>query len=88
MSLRSLRVAAAVEACSLALLLLNLATVHVAALASALGPVHGCAYLIGIVLTFALTRSAGIRVLSLIPAVGALLVLRRLRDSVSSIPRL
>lgn len=68
------------EALSLLVLLLNLATVQVGALASLLGPVHGCAYLIAIVLTWSLTKNTVARALSIIPGFGALLVLRRLPD--------
>lgn len=75
-----LRVAATVELVSLVVLLANLATVHVPALASLLGPVHGCAYLAAIALT--VTR-AGWRsratALCLIPGIGGLLAVHALR---------
>ncbi|GLY19032.1 hypothetical protein LWF15_15335 [Kineosporia rhizophila] len=77
-ALRGLRAAAAVEALSLVMLLLNLATVHVAALASALGPIHGCAYLIAVVLTWTITKEKTTRAFSIVPGFGALLALRRL----------
>ncbi|GAA3608771.1 hypothetical protein GCM10022223_26010 [Kineosporia mesophila] len=80
MQLRTLRIAAGVEACSLVLLVLNLATVHVGALASALGPVHGCAYLVAIVMTWSLTKDSAARAFSVIPGFGAMLALRRLRS--------
>ena len=79
MSLRTLRSAAAVEALSLVVLVLNLATVHIAALASMLGPIHGCAYLITIALTWPITKDATARALSFVPGFGGLLVLRRLQ---------
>ncbi|GAB3269928.1 DUF3817 domain-containing protein [Kineosporia babensis] len=79
--MRALQTAAAVEALSLIVLLLNLATVHVPALASALGPIHGCAYLIAIVLTWTLTKTTRIRAISIIPGFGALLVLCSLRSN-------
>ena len=78
MALRLLRIAAIVEVISLAVLLTNLATVHVPEVASLLGPVHGCAYLLVIGATFSLTRSAGARMLAVVPVAGGLLVLRRL----------
>lgn len=75
-----LRIAATVELVSLVVLLANLATVHVPALASLLGPVHGCAYLAAIALT---VNRAGWRswatALCLVPAVGGLLATRALR---------
>lgn len=77
--MRALRAAAAVEALSLVALVLNLATIHVPAVASAVGPIHGCAYLIAMVLTWSLTREFGTRALSFVPGFGALLVLRRLK---------
>lgn len=76
-----LRIAATVELVSLVVLLLNLATVHLPALASLLGPVHGCAYLVAIALT---VNRAGWRsraaALCLVPAVGGWLAVRALRD--------
>lgn len=75
-----LRIAATVELVSLVVLLGNLATVHVPALASLLGPVHGCAYLATIALT---VSRAGWRsrpvALSLVPAIGGWLAVRALR---------
>jgi hypothetical protein len=78
MPLRPLRVAATVELASLVLLLANLATVHWPAVASLLGPTHGCAYLLVIVLTFGSTPSTRVRVTAWVPGVGGVLVLRRL----------
>lgn len=76
MPLRVLRIATAVELVSLVVLLVNLATVHLPAVASLVGPVHGCAYLFVIGATLALTRSTPARLLAAVPAVGGLLVLR------------
>ncbi|MDP9796731.1 hypothetical protein J2S43_005243 [Catenuloplanes nepalensis] len=75
--LRLLRVAAAVEALSLLVLLTNLATVHIGAVASLMGPVHGCAYLFVIIAAFRLPGlgRAG-RLSALVPGIGGLLVLR------------
>jgi uncharacterized protein DUF3817 len=78
MPLRPLRVVATVELASLVLLLANLATVHWPAVASLLGPTHGCAYLLVIVLTFHSTSSTRVRVTAWIPGIGGVLVLRRL----------
>ncbi|TDD81127.1 DUF3817 domain-containing protein [Actinomadura rubrisoli] len=77
--MRALRIAAAVEALSLAALLVNLVTVHVQAVSSLLGPLHGTAYLAIIVLTLTGPAAAapGARWRSAVPGVGGLLVLRR-----------
>jgi hypothetical protein len=76
---RLLRTAALVELASLAFLLLNLATVHWAAVASLLGPTHGCAYLFVIGATIRETRVTRIRLLALVPGLGGVLVSRQLR---------
>ena len=76
---RWLGIAAAVETVSLVLLLANLATVHVPSVAGALGPVHGFCYLVVIALAWQLPAPTGVRVRSLVPAVGGLLVLRAWR---------
>jgi uncharacterized protein DUF3817 len=79
MPLRLLRTAALVELVSLILLLANLATVHWPPVASLLGPVHGCAYLFVIGATLQATGDRRIRLTAVVPGVGGLLVLRRLR---------
>ncbi|MEV6630397.1 DUF3817 domain-containing protein [Actinoplanes sp. NPDC051470] len=71
-----LRTAAIVELLSLAVLLTNLATVHVPAVASLVGPIHGCAYLLVIGAAWHLTRSARTTLLAVIPVIGGLLALR------------
>ena len=71
-------VVAGVELVSLVVLLANLATVHWPAVAAAVGPVHGCAYLVVIILAFARTRDARTRLVAVLPGVGGLLALRRL----------
>ncbi|GAA1002706.1 hypothetical protein Aple_001330 [Acrocarpospora pleiomorpha] len=77
MNSRTLRVAAGVELASLAVLLVNLVTVHWPGVSSLAGPTHGCAYLLVIILTYrqeaATTR---IRATAMIPGIGGLLVLR------------
>jgi hypothetical protein len=77
--LRWLRVASVGEAASLAVLLVNLATAHLSAVASAVGPLHGFAYLATIATAFLLPLPAGIRLLTLVPGIGGLLALRRVR---------
>jgi hypothetical protein len=79
---RALRIAAAVELVTLAALLVNLLTVHAEFVSSLGGPVHGTAYLAVIALTWATTpvnTTRGTRPRSVVPGIGGLLVLRRLR---------
>ncbi len=64
------------EALSLLVLLGNLATVHLASVAQAVGPVHGLLWLSGVALTWTRTRDARPRWISVIPVVGALLAAR------------
>ncbi len=73
---RRLAPAAAAELVTLAVLLVNLATVHWAPLASAVGPLHGTAYLVTAVLAWQLPLPRAVRLRGLVPAVGGLLVLR------------
>ncbi|MFI0710475.1 DUF3817 domain-containing protein [Streptomyces inhibens] len=76
---RLLRVTAPVELASLAALLINVGVLHLQPVASAIGPLHGCAYLIVII---AAAREAGpdrtATALSVIPGIGGMLALRRL----------
>ncbi|MFS8201107.1 DUF3817 domain-containing protein [Streptomyces sp. CWNU-52B] len=79
---KTLRAAAAVEAASLLILLVNVFTVHARPVTSLGGPVHGTAYLVVIATTFSATvagASAGTRWRSFVPGVGGMLVLQRLR---------
>ncbi|TDC74512.1 DUF3817 domain-containing protein [Streptomyces hainanensis] len=76
--MRILRVAAAVEAASLVLLLANLFTAHLPAVSSLAGPVHGTAYLVTIAVTWHTTDIPAARWCSLIPGFGGLLTVRRL----------
>lgn len=76
-ALRALQIAAVVEAVSLLVLLVNLATVHLGPITSVTGPVHGTAYLIAIgsaLLLPAASRTA--RLLALVPGIGGALALR------------
>jgi hypothetical protein len=72
---RWLALGTTVELITLAVLLGNLATVHWAPLASAVGPLHGTAYLVTAVLAWQLPLPRGVRLRALVPAVGGLLVL-------------
>ncbi|MBP2477550.1 hypothetical protein JOF53_006422 [Crossiella equi] len=81
----ALRIAAWAELGSLVVLLVNLATVHLPQVSSAAGPVHGCAYLLVIVLTWQQTAATGrVRLLSWVPGAGGLLVTTRLGRAVPS----
>jgi hypothetical protein len=75
---RLLRIAALVELVSLALLLINLATVDWPAAASLLGPIHGCAYLFVIGATIRESRTTPTRLRAVVPGIGGLLVIQRL----------
>ncbi|MEU5639768.1 hypothetical protein [Streptomyces milbemycinicus] len=78
--MRTLRIAAAVEAISLAALLINLATIHTKAITALGGPVHGMAYLATIACTWMTpTATSTARWLAAIPGIGGLLVLRRIQ---------
>ena len=74
----NLRVAAAVETSTLLVLVLNLATMHLSVIASALGPIHGAAYVSVIVCAALLRRGRGVIGLAVIPGVGGLLATRAL----------
>lgn len=76
--MRALRIAAGVEAASLVILLVNLVTVHLPAITSLGGPVHGTAYLVVIAATFLVAASPSARWLAFIPGIGGLLALRRI----------
>ncbi|MFE9397456.1 hypothetical protein [Streptomyces flavidovirens] len=80
--LRALRISAGVEAASLAALLLNLLTTHTQAISTLVGPLHGTAYLVVIATTWPVpaAASSGARWLALVPGVGGLLALRRIRS--------
>ena len=75
-----LKAAATAEVVSLVILFTNLFTVHWPAVSSLIGPIHGCCYLLVVILTARTTQaSTTTKLLALIPAIGGLLVLRRLR---------
>ena len=76
-----LRIAARVEAASLLILLVNLATVHVPSIATLVGPLHGCAYLVVIGAVWQGSRSRRARWLSVVPGVGGLLAERAIGRS-------
>jgi hypothetical protein len=84
---RALAAAAAVEALSLAVLLVNRATLHLDPVTSLAGPVHGTAYLvvIGAVLLLPGAPRAA-RLLALVPGIGGTLALHRLRRRAAGAP--
>jgi hypothetical protein len=74
-----LRVSATVELVSLAILFGNMATADVHGIAALVGPVHGIAWLFGIVATWRdPNRTTGIAVRAVIPGIGGMLALRAL----------
>ncbi|GAA2354770.1 hypothetical protein GCM10010404_03570 [Nonomuraea africana] len=78
---RTLRIAAGIEAASLVILLGNLLTTHTRAITSLVGPVHGTAYLVVIMaaLLAPSASSSGIRWRAVVPGIGGLLALRQMR---------
>ncbi|KOV71526.1 hypothetical protein ADL00_07565 [Streptomyces sp. AS58] len=76
-----MRIAAAVEAASLALLFLNLFTVHLRVITSLVGPLHGTAYLvtIGAACMAPAAAGSGARWRAAVPGIGGLLAVARLR---------
>lgn len=76
---QALRIAAFAELATLLVLLINLATTHWEPISSLVGPTHGCAYLLVVILTWR-QPGAGQRTkaIAVLPGVGGLLVLRRL----------
>ncbi|MGW0939817.1 hypothetical protein [Streptomyces sp. NPDC002666] len=89
MGVRSLRVAAVVEAGSLVVLLANVFTVHAEPVTSLCGPLHGTAYLVAIALTWVApgAASSGARWMALVPGFGAMFALRRLRGAADAAVR-
>ena len=77
--LRWLATASVVEAVSLVVLLVNRVSVHLPAVTSSVGPLHGFAYLATIATAFLAPLATRTRLLTLVPGVGGLLALRRAR---------
>ncbi|MER7010290.1 DUF3817 domain-containing protein [Saccharopolyspora sp. NPDC000359] len=75
---RALRITAGAELATLVILLVNLVTAHWPQISSLMGPTHGSAYLLVIVLTAQRSRVTATRLAALVPAIGGFLVLRRL----------
>jgi len=76
---RPLRASATIELVSLAVLLVNMATGNAQQIAALFGPVHGIAWLFGILATWRdPRRSTGAALRAVIPGIGGLLALRAL----------
>ena len=73
--LRWLRIAAAVEAISLKLLIINLVTAHLPAVTSVIGPIHGGAWLATIAIAFLIPIPPVPRWTSILPGIGGLIAL-------------
>jgi hypothetical protein len=83
--IKVLKITAAVEAVTVVLLFANLLTVHWPAVASALGPTHGTAYLVTIVTVLTLRGApSSAKWLAFVPGVGGYLALRRIRAEADS----
>ena len=80
---RSLRIAAIVEPVSLLVLVVNLATVHVPAVASLVGPIHGTIYLVAIAATWTGGFPRRVRLWAWPPVIGALVAMRVASASVT-----
>lgn len=77
--LRNLRIAAHVELISLLVMLANIATAHLQAVSSLMGPTHGCAYLFVVIGTWRGKQATGrTRATALLPGIGGLLAVHRL----------
>ena len=75
---RAVQVAAAAELGTLLLMLVNLATVHVPAVSSALGALHGFAYTATVITAVLVSGGEhGVWARALLPGVGGLLAARR-----------
>lgn len=84
---RLLPTAAGIELGSLIVLLVNLATVHLASISTLAGPVHGCAYLFTLVAVARDPRRTPLTTgLALLPGIGGVLALRGLTRSDAGAP--
>jgi hypothetical protein len=82
-STRSLVAASVTETCSLAVLLVNLATVHNPVVSGTVGLLHGMAHLGTIAVATLLSAPTRVKALSLVPGIGGFLTLRRTRARTS-----
>ena len=78
--LRTLEVLSVLELLSIAVLLINLATVHVDGVASVLGPMHGALYLaVAVVALLGRGLMLRTRLMALIPVLGGVFTLINVR---------
>ncbi|WP_223623056.1 hypothetical protein [Microbacterium sp. EST19A] len=78
--LRTLEVLSVLELLSIAVLLINLATVHVDGVASVLGPLHGALYLaVAVIALLGRGLMLRTRLMALIPALGGVFTLINVR---------
>lgn len=74
-----LRIVGVAELATLALMLLNLATLHLPAVSGVLGPVHGLLYCASVILALLLMNgNHRVWLLSLVPGIGGTLACREL----------
>jgi hypothetical protein len=74
--LRAIEILSFLELASLTVLIVNLATAHLQAITSAIGPIHGVAYLsVAATVLFGRGLLVRTRLLPLVPGLGALLAL-------------
>ncbi len=79
-SLRTLAVLSVLELATLAVLLINLATVHARPVTQLMGPLHGAVYLaVVVIVVFAPGLRVGERLLGCLPVLGGALALWRAR---------
>lgn len=81
-----MRVIAAAELVSLLVILINRFTVHIPAITSSGGPIHGLLYVSTIVLALLLPFPRSAKWLAVIPGIGGLLALRRARAVQATAP--
>lgn len=85
---RILHTIGTVELVTLALMLLNIATVHAPAISSTLGPLHGLAYTTTVITALLLMKGHHrIWLLALVPGIGGLLAARAAPTTASPVSR-
>ncbi len=85
--LRTLAVLSVLELATLAVLLVNLATVHLRPITQAMGPIHGAVYLcVVVIVLFAPGLRVWERMLGCLPVFGGVLALWRARARTTEAP--
>ncbi|KIH99559.1 hypothetical protein LP52_06690 [Streptomonospora alba] len=72
----TLRLAGVIEPATLLVMLLNMATYHLPAVSSVLGPLHGLAYATTVIAAILVNGRHRVWLLALIPGIGGLLAAR------------